>query len=77
MQAVLFASGGRKGFGVQTSWGNGFVITNIGSAEAPCWTGPVYVSLTGSKSVGIGAHHCHLISLAHDSWKPLSLLADE
>ena len=56
MQAILFASAGRKGFGLQTLWGHGFIMARLtcGPQGLSCWSGPCYVYVSGN-NLGLGA----------------------
>ena len=55
LQSLLFSSAGRKGFGLQTTWGHGFLMSHLKSASGlRCWSGPCYVYITGGNHVGLG-----------------------
>ena len=55
LQGILFASAGRRGFGLQTSWGHGFMLAHIHMGEGKsCWSGPCYAYISGNLHVGMG-----------------------
>ena len=56
VQAILFASAARKGFGLQTLWGHGFIMARLtcGPQGLSCWSGPCYVYVSGN-NLGLGA----------------------
>lgn len=57
VQAILFSSAGRKGFGLQTTWGHGFVLSHIKRGGMSCWSGPCYVYISGNMKLGLGERH--------------------
>jgi len=55
LQGILFASAGRRGFGLQTSWGHGFMLAHIQMGDGKsCWSGPCYCYISGNLHVGMG-----------------------
>lgn len=55
MQAILFASASKKGFGLHTTWGHGLLMARKSCADGRCcWSGPCYTYISGTMSLGLG-----------------------
>ena len=64
LQGILFASASKRGFGLQTMWGHGFMMAHMSlPGGKTCWSGPCYCYVSGSTHVGVGEGYC---SFRHD-----------